>query len=454
MILVWFSAALGACGDDALTNAAFQESLDGAWSMLLEGDDDAFRAEVYEAEKAIACLQAPVTVVDAARFHRNRALASSLSGDPKGALASAAASFRLAPEQAPLWAQENTAYSQLLDQAPDPGPVDEFATSLAARVYTDGSPVPARQTGQPVLVQVFSPEGPPVGGAWIDARSPMPDWVAFPTVSCADDVAIESLVQDVEAAEAAFAALDVDGFEAALQRIASGLPCVDQALRPTQAAAIHRLEGLRLYTSGSRLGALRSFQEAQLLDPAFVPPEALTREGSTLGDLWTRAGSVGSPPWQPVDVPEGVVLRIDGIASSARPATLPGIVQLLTPTGRHLWTRYVPAEAPLPDLAGLGLAAGEDAESQLPPALALYRQDERKRSRSNLRRGLQMGGAALLVGSGLMYGLNARHVADYRDPTEPPEGLASARIAANRAATASAGLLVLGSVSIGASFVF
>ncbi|MCB9678997.1 MAG: hypothetical protein H6737_28105 [Alphaproteobacteria bacterium] len=454
MILLWIGAAHAACGDDAMTNAGFREAVDGAWASALDGQDAELRARLFEAEKGIACLPEPVTVEDAARFHRDRAIASRLSGDPKGAVAAASAAFQLAPELAPVWAQESEAFAALLDEAPPPGPIDEFPTSLAALVYTDGRPQASRPFGLPVLVQVFSPDGPPVGAQWIDARASMPDWVAFPPANCEGTVSVESLVQDVEVAESAFTSMDVEGFEASLRRIARGLPCVDQVLRPTQAAAIHRLEGLRLYTYGTGLGTVRSFQEAQQLDPAFVPPAGIVDEGSTLATLWERAGTVGSPPWLPVDVPEGVTLRVDGIVADARPSTQPSIVQAVSPTGRVLWTGYVPGGVPLPDLGWLAAQAGDDAASRLPPALALYRQDEAGRRRTNLGRGLQLGGAALLVGSGLAYGLNAKHVGEYKRATTPPEDLPEIRAAANRAATAGTALLVLGGVGIGASFVY
>jgi hypothetical protein len=443
--------------------ADFRSQLDATWEAIdgqpVSRISDRYRRAIVASEAAIACLEGPIEPEDAARLHRNRALASMLAGDSEGARAATSAALRLDAEAADAWSTQSPDFATLRDEVEAAAMTlegrEEFPTSLASSVWSDGEPLAARTVGQPVVVQVFDVDDRPIGGAWIDAREPMPDWVVYPPVDCGGaSVAVSELVQQVQRAEEAFEALDLDGFETALERIATGLPCVDQAIRPTQAAAIHRLEGLRQYTRGQRLGSIRSFQEAQTLDAAFEPPEALTREGSTLAALWSRASTATATPWIPLAPPEGLGLRVDGLETTARPATQPFIVQAVAPSGQVLWTRYIPGGVPLPDLGFLLNEAMRVEENRLPPALATYRAYGREQQRSRSARVLQFGGAVALVGAGLLYGLNARQVNDYKDPTTPPDRIESLRVAANQTATGSLALGVVGVVGIGASFAF
>ncbi len=464
---LWASTPAWADCETVQSVAELRSALDASWQSLQDAGSvdevsDSYRQAMVDAEQWVACLDGPLSPEDAAHFHRNRALASVLAGDSDGALAAASAALRLRPEAEIEWRAASDAFAELSDALTGRSPRarEEFPTSLAASVWSDGAPLAARTVGEPVIVQVFegSAEGRnnrPIGGAWIDPRSPLPDWVVYPPVDCdGETVPVAALVQDVRRAEQAFDDLDLEGFESALERIAVGLPCVDQAIRPTQAAAIHRLEGLRQYTRGQRLGSVRSFQEAQTLDAAFDPPESLTREGSTLAGLWMRAGSAAPPPWLDLSMPDNVVLRVDGLVATSRPATLPFIVQAVAPSGEVLWTRYIPGGVSLPDLGFLVQEATRIEENRLPPALAEYRRYGAQQQRSRTARALQFGGATAIVGAGLLYGLNARQVGQYNDPTTPPDRIEPLRVAANRSATGSLALAVVGTLSIGASFAF
>lgn len=450
MWLLFTTALAAPCGDDTSLDGLVSQ-LESSWERSRD-DQPAMREAILEAESMLACVSEPLTTSAAARFHRNRALASMANGDPQGAVAAARAARRLDPAGSAAWVEGSLVYRELIDDAGEAeSPVEELPTSLAARVYGDGEPRAARRTGEPVLVQVFSPEGGVVGSAWIDARQPMPEWLTYPPPTC-EGTTVDRLLGYVEEAKQAYAQLDVDGFEQALGAVAEELPCLQQVLSPSQAAAIHRLEGLRLATKGARLGVVRSFQQAQLLDGAYEPPQTFIREGSTLDTLWKRAGSLGSPLFVDIEAPADLVVRLDGVVSSRRPATLPSILQVVGADGGVELTRYVPPTAAAPDLARFESVAHLDPLQRLPPGLREYKLEERRKRSRQARQWLQRGGAALYFGSGILLAVNTAHVAEFDDPRLTPERAGKLQRAANRSATTSAALLVAGTAAIGFSF--
>lgn len=257
------------------------------------------------------------------------------------------------------------------------------------------------------------------------------------------------MVDAASDAETAFASLDVEGFRAALSTAATALPCVDGVLSPSEAAAIHRLEGVRLYTLGAQDSALRSLQQARILAPlGQIEGEAIA-PGTPLARLWDQAERSTAPPWIPIDAPEGLRVRVDGIPTRARPATVPSVVQLTSPTGRVLWTSYVPAMATLPPLDFL---AGPTPETlDLAPARRLYLEDVDVRKVSARRQGLLLSGTALVLLSGLAWQSNRNAVSDYEAPETLPERLEPLRRRANGMASASVATGLAGSGLIGAA---
>lgn len=448
------AVALAAPCDEPRTVEAFRRELDAAWRSAIADDRAAVRERVLWLDAAVACVLGPLDPVDAAAFHRDRAVEARWSGDGQGALAAAAAAVRLAPDAAAVWAAELPEFAQLVEHAPTAPMTEDFGTSLAAMVYVDGARAPRRPMGHPVVVQAFDPvTGTPLSGAWVDHRDPLPDWVALPKPSCTDEVAVDDLVGQVLAAEEAYAALDVTAFEAALQAVAAGLPCVTVRLATPQAAAIHRLEGIRQYTYGAETSALRSFQEARALDPLHQPTEATMPPGSTLHALWELAGRAGPSPLLVERIPEGLALVVDGIPATVRPAALPSIVQVTAPTGTALWTRYVPPGAQLPDLEPERVRASRMEWDALPPATRRYLAEGQARAGRNRTAGLAVTGAACLTLSAAFYVTNAVAVSEFEALDTERSRLAGLVRTANTSATASSLLLVAGTGLVGASIV-
>ncbi|MCA9570434.1 MAG: hypothetical protein KC656_21465, partial [Myxococcales bacterium] len=245
----------------------------------------------------------------------------------------------------------------------------------------------------------------------------------FPEVDCEGQVSIDAVVARSHEATEAYRALDVDGFERALERVAVGLPCVDQLLTPEAAATIHRLEGIRLFTRGSRTGSVRSFQEARILDPAFVPDPELIPADSGLERNWRLAGEAASPPWFPMPEAEGLTTWVDGLRTGNRPATLPAILQVTGPSGAVVWTQYVPATAALPSLEGLRRAQQDPLELDLSPAMRVYRDHQlEERGRASLRVFAYTGYGLLGVAAGALITNVVFHAA-YDDLSTSPEKL-------------------------------
>lgn len=391
----------------------------------------------------LGCAAGPLPPADVARVHRLVSLDAAWSGDAPRAAAAAAAAARIDPEGTtaavashPELAPPVTADLAMMS--------DEFGTSLAARVYVDGAEGSSRTVGQPAVVQVFDGAGRPIDGAWVAGDAPLPDWVAFPDLSCSTTTAVDGLLRHVAAAEAAYASLDVPAFERALEQVASGLPCVASRVGSTQAAAIHRLEGLRQFAHGGDDAALRSFQEARVLDPRFVPPPELVRPESALAALWTLAGAAGPGAWVDEEVPPGLLLTVDGLPSSARPSALPAIVQLSDPTGAVWWTRYVPPGARLPDFTAVGRAATERRAATLSPARMLY-VDLGERRAANVRQtGLFAASGVAYSAGALAYLFNARAHSEYLDRDTPQPELDGLRRATNTSALVSTSAVAAG----------
>ncbi|MCB9670727.1 MAG: hypothetical protein H6734_14700 [Alphaproteobacteria bacterium] len=422
--MLWISLALATPCPESVAPADFTAELEALWERGATSGS-AIRTDVLALQARIRCLSAPLDATAAAAFHRNRALASLAAEDADVARASAAAARRLAPEASAGWATESPAFAGLLESAPVSGPPEDLVTSLAARVYTDGTEGARRFPGEPLLLQVFAADGEPVEATWLSPRDPTPAWIAFPPPGCQGPIPTDRIVEHAQEAHTAYEVLDPQGFRLALEALAVELPCADRVMSPASAAVVHRLEGVRLFSTGNRSGAVRAFQEAQILDPAYVPSETIAPEGSSIRALWDRAGTAASAPWLPIETPAGVTLWVDGLRTSSRPATLPSILQA-TVNGEVVWSRFVPATVPLPPLREvLDLPEGEVAVEAVTPAMALYEAAGRRHERFRQRRTAR-GVAVVLLGTAVgTFMVNTLAAASFEDPTLHPDHVRS-----------------------------
>ena len=453
-LMLWLSslALAGPACDKVATAEDLSTASNSAFNAMSAGDPQKSQAMLKSLNRMLTCTDAPVPAAQVAEIHRAHAALAQHAGDRRGAIAAAAAAMAAAPDV--ILTLPGPEGAMLVTEAQSlalPAGVS-FGTPLATSVFVNGLPGAMRPVGQPMIVQAFAPGGAHIGSAWVSASAPLPEWVAFPPVDCDRAVPSQELVAEVWHAEAAYAKLDVQGFEDALYNVAVGIPCTAGTVELSQAAAVHRLEGLRQFTHDNASQAIRSFQSAQMLDPGYTPSEAMFPRGSSLTSLWQRAGSQSAVAWVAVELPPDLTLIVDGIRSRQRPAALPSIVQVTSPSGMVLWSQYVPPGGDLPELSRF-LTTSIELEAELtPPALAVYQREGRRRKTRKRRDALWGVGGLLIGASGIAFAANTAAVYDYNQDNWSKARLDDFRRSANISATVSTGLFISGSALLAGGF--
>jgi len=431
----------------AVDAATFDTQLEAASVAYVQQDAAHFTTAFEVVSASSECLSQGISPASASALHRVHAMWSVREKDERSARAALRAAARVDTHE--IEGLDDADPLRELMQPAGATSTDAMVTPLGMSLLIDGTAGNHRVRGEPAFVQVIGSAGPAQGG-WLDASSPTPDWVSLPPVHCAEPVGASTLVGFVDNGKLAHLALEVTAFTNALHDIAAALPCSEQRLGPTQAAAIHRLEGIRLYVKGADAQALRSFQAAALLDPSYAPDQVFP-PGSTLASLWIHATKLPAGKEVGVGLPDGLVLAVDGFRSTSRPAAVPAIVQLESPGGAVLWTRYVVQGVALPDLpefvpTGRAMDAAHD-----PPAVVLYHQMGERRRLASLRSGLMGGAATAMVGSLYFFFANAESASQYRADYTRPEDLGGLALKANREARASFSFLALSGGFVAAS---
>jgi hypothetical protein len=208
---------------------------------------------------------------------------------------------------------------------------------------------------------------PRPGSACLCALATLLPSVAF--AACLTSSDTNQLTERLADAEVAYAALDAEAFEQALDDAALLVPCLSDVPPREVAARMHRLDGLRLFAAGDNEGALASMQAARTLEPGYrFPDETLPADHAlrvAYEALPTDEGDAVRPP-QPID---GAFV-FDGVAQPWRPLDRATLFQLVD-GGAVATTRMLAPEEELP----------------------AYRARPRARNR-------------LLVGSGILLGLS------------------------------------------------
>lgn len=163
---------------------------------------------------------------------------------------------------------------------------------------------------------------------------------------CAGPRAAASSVEaSLGQAEAAWADLDVERFNAAMDAAAIALPCVDAPLSPAFAARYHTDRGLQLYAAGQPDAARAAFAAAQRADGSAQLSDRLLPEGHEGRALWSEARALPSRD-EPLPAPEAGRLWLDGAAATQRPAGHATLAQHLPPSGPPSFTAWLaPGEA-------------------------------------------------------------------------------------------------------------
>lgn len=254
-----------------------------------------------------------------------------------------------------------------------------------------------------------------------------------------DPVAPGEIEDAIRAAEQAFAAADVAGFEALSNRALALPSCVYGAVPRSTAAALHRLAGLRAFVRKEQSEAELAFAAARRLEPAYAFPTTLVPSGHKIRTWYDAIQPI---PDSVALLPEPAKgsLVVDGEASRERPAVLPAVVQLTGTGGKDRGGYFRPQDdlfaykakdpAPLPT----------SAAAPAPPTAA----PARERKGPHLPLAVSCAVAAVLTGGAGV--LAARADQEYWDRSTPEGDLDGLRVEVNALSAAAIGF---GAVAVG-----
>jgi hypothetical protein len=143
---------------------------------------------------------------------------------------------------------------------------------------------------------------------------------------CEAPVPGDQLVALADDAQAAFSEMDGGGFDAAVQGVEAGVPCLDAPLSPAQAGRVHMTLGLDGYLARDTARSVRAFQAAQAADPALDPSSWLP-ETHPLHQEWRFAQGLAAAAPDDIAPPDGVRVFADGVVSKALHTTRPAVLQ-------------------------------------------------------------------------------------------------------------------------------
>ncbi len=230
--------------------------------------------------------------------------------------------------------------------------------------------------------------------------------------SLAAPCAAPSTSADVSAslteAEAKFAELDVDGFNAASDRAFAALPCVSDKMTRALAAQVHRFKGLRAMIDRDPSLARQAFAASRTLEPGYSFPATLVAEDNPIrteyAALDPAAGTLDNVP----EPAEGA-LTFDGRdTGNRRPVTYPTVVQYVDAAGVVVHTAYLMPGQQMIDYPARTLPA-VSAVDPLPP----------EKPKRGLNVPLLGGAGVLAIASGVMWGVAGSSYGRYWDEADP-----------------------------------
>ncbi len=250
--------------------------------------------------------------------------------------------------------------------------------------------------------------------------------VAAAAAGCPEPVSVAAVTGEIDRAEAAFLAADVEGFHGAVDRALVSLPCLSEVLPVPVAGRFHRVHGLDQYVRGDAVAARLSFAASRSVAPE-VGLSALLPEGHEALLLFAESTTPGATVR--LDPPAAGSLWFDGVSGLDRPSDRPTVIQVVGGSGAIDATRY---------------ALPGDAVPAYPIAVVVPEEVvEERRGRGARAVWLVVGGLGA-VGSGVLYGMASASAAEFQGAvpnTWGPTDLAAQRDRTNR--------LVLGSAAAG-----
>lgn len=169
-------------------------------------------------------------------------------------------------------------------------------------------------------------------------------FVAIAAAACPVSRTVDELRETLVEVESAWGR-DMQAFGSGIEGVRAILPCVNVALDPQTAGAVHRAEGLAAFSVRDMNAARRSFAAARAADPAYEIPSTLAPVGNPLRAEWDAL--VPSPAASGLPVWSGHRSFVDGQSATLRAVDRPAVVQYLDDGGRAQLTALVAGDAPV-----------------------------------------------------------------------------------------------------------
>lgn len=154
---------------------------------------------------------------------------------------------------------------------------------------------------------------------------------------CEDTMTLQDVSGLVANAERAFASLDREGFSAAHDRLLR-VECINEPLNTVASAGIFRVRALQSHLQRSADDIKQNTAAMAEIDP--LPPSSdITPKGHPVRNAWELARDGAPSPTEPLPVPLGGRIRIDGRDTLELALKRPSLVQFVEDGGVVGWTR-------------------------------------------------------------------------------------------------------------------
>lgn len=191
-------------------------------------------------------------------------------------------------------------------------------------------------------------------------------WGSIAWAACEGPVSRDEFNDLLRDAEAAYVALDEEGFEEATTLVRDALPCLGEPLSTLEAAGVHRVEAVAAFFERRTSAAELSFVSVRAVQPGWRLPDAWAPgAGHPLRQAWTNSATLYRDDTTPFPPPRDGWVVIDGARAEGSPVARPFVAQWIDDDGVSQATALVDPTR----TAGLGFdyPARKHAESSPPP---------------------------------------------------------------------------------------
>jgi hypothetical protein len=140
------------------------------------------------------------------------------------------------------------------------------------------------------------------------------------------------VVEALDDAERAFAALDLAAFRLATEAATAEVGCIEETLPRAMIARLHRMIGLRAFVDDDAVGASAAFASARAIEPMYKFPEALVPAGHPVRGRYEQQDPASGGE-APVPAPADGQIEVDGRPGAGLPRTRPSVAQWVRADG-------------------------------------------------------------------------------------------------------------------------